>query len=69
MCQQLCALSGVMACPEQRTKEGFEMQLAVNHLGHFLLTGMLLPLMMDPARLADSTPAAVRLHKYSWQAL
>ncbi len=29
--------AGVMALPEQRTKEGWEMQLATNHLGHFAL--------------------------------
>ena len=40
-----------MACPEARTKEGYELQLATNHLGHFLLTSLLLPLMADPKRL------------------
>jgi NAD(P)-dependent dehydrogenase (short-subunit alcohol dehydrogenase family) len=30
--------AGIMATPEQRTAEGWEMQFATNHLGHFGLT-------------------------------
>jgi NAD(P)-dependent dehydrogenase (short-subunit alcohol dehydrogenase family) len=37
--------AGVMAIPHQRTKQGFEMQFGTNHLGHFALTGLLLPLL------------------------
>jgi NAD(P)-dependent dehydrogenase (short-subunit alcohol dehydrogenase family) len=35
--------AGVMAVPRQYTKDGFELHLATNHLGHFALTALLLP--------------------------
>ena len=37
--------AGVMVPPLGRTQQGFELQLGVNHFGHFALTGRLLPLL------------------------
>jgi NAD(P)-dependent dehydrogenase (short-subunit alcohol dehydrogenase family) len=42
----LCNNAGVMAIPRAETEDGFETQLGVNHLGHFALTGHLLPLLI-----------------------
>ena len=56
----LVANAGVMACPLQRTAEGFELQLATNHLGHFLLTGLLVPALRAgaPSRVVVVSSAA-----------
>jgi NAD(P)-dependent dehydrogenase (short-subunit alcohol dehydrogenase family) len=37
--------AGVMVPPLGRTKQGFELQMGTNHLGHFALTARLLPLL------------------------
>ncbi|WP_375489089.1 oxidoreductase [uncultured Jatrophihabitans sp.] len=39
--------AGVMAVPEKRTADGFEMQFGTNFLGHYALTGLLLPAVRD----------------------
>ena len=45
-------LNNAATLPKRLTvsREGFEMQLAVNHLGHFLLTNLLLPLLLRASR-------------------
>jgi len=45
--------AGVMACPYMKTVDGFENQFGTNHLGHFLLTNLLLP------RLKEGAPSRV----------
>ncbi len=51
-CEKLDLLidnAGVMAIPRAETEDGFEMQFGTNHLGHFALTGLLLPAMVQVA--------------------
>jgi len=45
--------AGVMACPYMKTADGFENQIGTNHLGHFLLTCLLIP------RLKEGAPSRV----------
>ena len=52
--------AGLMAMPERKTADGFEMQFGVNHLGHFALTAHLLPALLraDAARVVTVTSTA-----------
>ncbi len=38
--------AGIMAVPKSRTVDGFESQIGTNHLGHYALTGLLLPTLL-----------------------
>lgn len=53
--------AGVMGIPARTTDDGFEMQLGVNHLGHFTLTSRLLPaLLRAPAARVVSVTSFAR---------
>ncbi len=41
--------AGIMACPYSTTKEGYEIQFGTNHMGHALLTKLLLPTLLKTA--------------------
>jgi NAD(P)-dependent dehydrogenase (short-subunit alcohol dehydrogenase family) len=52
--------AGVMALPERRTTpQGFEMQFGTNHLGHFALTGLLLPALLRQPKSRVVTVASI----------
>jgi NAD(P)-dependent dehydrogenase (short-subunit alcohol dehydrogenase family) len=75
--------AGIMATPRRRTVDGFESQLATNHLGHFALTGRLMPLLLKSSgprvvtvtsvmhrigRLTVDDPLGERARYHAWPA-
>jgi NAD(P)-dependent dehydrogenase (short-subunit alcohol dehydrogenase family) len=52
--------AGLMATPQRRTEDGYEMQLGVNHLGHWTLTALLMPALLaaPAARVVTVTSTA-----------
>jgi NAD(P)-dependent dehydrogenase (short-subunit alcohol dehydrogenase family) len=57
-----------MAVPLRRTVDGFELQFATNHLGHFALTGLLLPVLLRPAapRVVTVSSNGHRMGRNDW---
>ncbi|XP_071722603.1 short-chain dehydrogenase TIC 32 B, chloroplastic-like [Rutidosis leptorrhynchoides] len=53
--------AGIMFCPYQLSEDGFEVQFATNHLGHFLLTNLLLDKMKATARVSGIEGRIVNL--------
>ena len=60
--------AGIMACPEMRTSQGWELQFAVNQIGHFVLTKGLLPLMQkaNGARLVALSSTGHKISGIRW---
>lgn len=63
--------AGIMAPPLSRTAQGFETQFGVNHLGHFALTGRLLPTLLaaDAPRVVTVSSTAHTIGRMHWDDL
>lgn len=66
--------AGVMMSPFSRTEDGFEIQMGTNHLGHFALTGHLMPLLRKTkgSRIVATSSMAHRMGKidfsdFNWE--
>ena len=56
------ANAGIMACPQEKTSDGFERQFGTNHLGHFVFVNRIAGLIKDGGRLVNLTSGG---HRYS----
>ena len=58
----IIANAGIMACPQSKTTDGFEMQFGTNHLGHFVLVNRIASLLKSGGRLVNLSSAG---HRFS----
>lgn len=53
--------AGIMATPYSTTEEGYEIQFGTNHMGHALLTKLLMPTLLETAKHPDADVRIVNL--------
>jgi len=60
--------AGVMATPHQMTVDGFESKFGTNHLGHFLLTNLLTPILAKskPSRVVCVSSSGHKIFGMNW---
>lgn len=58
--------AGIMAVPETRVGDGWESQFATNHLGHYVLTNRLWPVLKGGARVVSLSSAAHHFSPIRW---
>ncbi len=61
-------ITGIMATPETKSADGFELQFAVNYLAHYTLTAILLPVLLASSALGSNSRVVFvssSSHRYS----
>ncbi|KAH7149005.1 retinol dehydrogenase [Dactylonectria estremocensis] len=58
--------AGIMATPAGTTKEGYEIQFGTNHMGHALLTKLLLPTLQETAKNNDVRIVSLSSNAEAW---
>ena len=57
--------AGIMEVPFKLTKDGFESQMAINYIGHFLLTHLLMPQLIAGSKESNKTSRIVSVSSCS----